>query len=203
MTRKVGLTGGIGTGKSTVAHFFSKAGIPVLDADQIARKLREPGGLASPLIQKRFGTTDREQLRTLIAQDPKAKKDLEGILHPLIHHFSQKEMDYLIQKNPAAPCIVYEAALLLEAGRGPDFEALILVTAPQTEQVKRVMKRDHCSEAQAKALIQSQSSHEQRLALAQAPGRTVPASIHLIENTGTVHELEEKVLKILDQLKQT
>src|SRR5271167_754127 len=87
-----GLTGGIASGKSSVARFLEKAGLYIIDADQLARDLSKEGGKAHPLIVKRFGTADRAKIRETVFNDPKARKDLEAILHPLIGEESRKRM---------------------------------------------------------------------------------------------------------------
>ncbi len=185
-----GLTGGIGSGKSTVAKLFATHGVPCLDADDIARKLREPGKAGHAAILKQFGTVDRSALRELISKDPSAKQTLESILHPLIKTESDLALKKLKQENPSAPFILYEAALLIEAGRIPDFDGLIMVTAPEHLRIKRIMARDQSSLDQATRLVSTQLSDEERAKFAQ----------YIIQNDGTAHELAVKVQKVLDQI---
>ena len=190
--KRIGLTGGIGTGKSTVARLFRElSGAEVLDADEIARSLRAPGGSAEPVILKRFGTLDRTRLRALISSDPKAKSDLEAILHPLIRQRSDEEMARIARENPNAPFLIYEASLLIESGRHSDFDAVIVVTAPLTERITRVMNRDGISKEAALALIHAQSSDEFRLEHAD----------YSVDNTGNLNDLRVKVSKIVDQIR--
>lgn len=198
--KRVGLTGGIGSGKSTAAKMFHQKGIPFLDADDLARKLRAPGGLAEAPILKRFGTTDRLALREILTRDARAKKDLESILHPLIHKESARLMNELEKQNPKAPFILYEATLLIEADRAADFKAIIFVTAPENERISRIIKRDQCTEDQAKSMIRAQLADEAKLALAVKAG-AVPAEIIMLENHGSPSDLEKKVVKILDHLR--
>jgi dephospho-CoA kinase len=108
--RIIGLTGGVASGKSTVARLFTDQGIPVLDADRIARKLREPGGVAHPLLLQRFGTDDPKKLREIIFRDSQAKADLEKLLHPLIIKASEEAAREELKNNPQAPFVIYEAA---------------------------------------------------------------------------------------------
>lgn len=187
-----GLTGGIGSGKTTVAQMFVDHGIPYVDADSVARHLREPGQPGFLAIQKRFGTTDRLKLRELLSQDPQAKKDLEGILHPLIQIESEKALKLASDQHPAAEFVIYEASLIIEAGRAKDFNGLIVVTAPLEERVQRVMARDQCSNQAALAMIQAQLSDEERLKHAT----------HSIQNHGKLEDLQKAVKKLLDQIKQ-
>src|SRR5690606_18150449 len=117
-----GLTGGIASGKSTVARIFAENGIGVLDADALTRELSAPGGAAHAAIEKRFGTADRSRLREMVFRDPQARKDLEGILHPLIRLESERRIrDALSErmaKGERLPLrMIYEATLLVETGR--------------------------------------------------------------------------------------
>jgi dephospho-CoA kinase len=196
--KRIAITGGIGSGKSLVVKFFHELGIPFLDADAVARHLREPGQPAHQAILNRFGTDDRQALRTILSQDPQAKKDLEGILHPLIKSESEARLAQIeIQeaaKAPAdrAPFILYEAALIIEAGRANDFDGLIVVTAPNALKIQRIQARDHTSAEAAQALVNAQITDPERLKYASWS----------IENAGSPDELRQSVRKLLDQLKQ-
>ncbi len=192
--KKIGLTGGIGTGKSTVARLFHEiAGVPVMDADAMARALRAPGGEASAPILKRFGTLDPSALRALLASDSKAKADLEGILHPLIREKTAQEFARIGRENPNAPFLVYEASLLIEAGRAQDFDAVIVVTAALPDRLARIMNRDGSSKEAALALIGAQSSDEFRLKHAD----------YHIQNLGSLEDLRLQVAKTVDQIRQS
>jgi dephospho-CoA kinase len=186
----IGLTGGIGVGKSTVAKLFLNLGIPTLDADQVARKLREPGEAGHTAILTRFGTTDRKTLRALIASDPIAKADLESILHPLIRQKSDESLKELKIQYPNAPFILYEATLLIEAGRAQDFDGILLVTAPLPDRISRIMARDLIEKDAALALIDAQSPDSFRLNHAQ----------YHIQNLGSLDDLQVQVRKVLDQI---
>jgi len=190
--RVYGLTGGIGSGKSTVAQMFLEHGIPYVDADQVARTLREPGQPAFLAIRNRFGTTDRSQLREILSRDPQAKRDLEAILHPLIRMESEKALAILNEQRPDADFLLYEASLLIEAGRARDFDGLIVVTAPLENRITRVMNRDGCGRDAALNLIQAQLSDEERL----------KSSTHSLRNEGTLEDLQQGVKNLLDQIRQ-
>ena len=186
-----GITGGIGSGKSTVTELFHSLGVSALDADQVAKQLREPGKPGFLEIEKRFGTTDRKQLRELISKDPKAKKDLENILHPLIQKESALQLQALARNHPEAPFLLYEATLFIEAGRAKDFDGLILVLAPLDLRIERIMKRDFCTKEAAFAMIQAQMSDEERLKHAQ----------FVISNEGTLQQLKNEVIRIFDEIR--
>jgi dephospho-CoA kinase len=182
--KKIGLTGGIGVGKSTVARIFSEiTGAVVLDADEIARSLRAPGGAAEAPILARFGTLDRAKLRQILSSDPAAKADLEGILHPLIREKSDLEIKRMESENPSIPFLIYEASLLIESGRAPDFDALVVVTSPLPDRLARIMSRDGITKEAALAMIGAQSSDEFRLR---------HADFH-IQNLGSLEDLRAQV----------
>ena len=187
--KRIGITGGIGSGKSTVVKIFNELGIPVVDADRVAKQMREPGQPAHTAIMKRFGTDDRAALRKILTTDPLAKQDLESILHPFIQAASELEFK-LLEESSAAPFLLYEASHLIEAGRAKDFAAVIVVTAPEPLRIARIQARDHTSEEAARAMINSQMKDEDRLKFAS----------FTIENSGTEEQLRQKVRKLLDQL---
>jgi dephospho-CoA kinase len=181
-----GLTGGIASGKTTVARMLMEAGIPVLDADQVARELTAPGGKAHAAIQEKFGTTDKAALRERIFKDPQARKDLEAILHPLIRTESEKK----IQSLPD-PVVVYEAALLVETGRYRDFDGLIVVESPPEQRKARLLQRDGNTPEDADRILAAQLSDENRAQVATA----------VIRNTGTLAELADQVRDLIVLLK--
>ena len=188
--RFFGLTGGIGTGKSSVAKEFLKQGVPCVDADQVARRIREPGKPGHAAILKRFGTDDPQKLRDLLTADTGAKKDLEAILHPLIREQSELALQEMARTHPHAPFILYEASLLIEAGRKEDFEALIVVTAPLEDRITRIMSRDKNTREAAIRMIEAQNSEDFRLKHAH----------YVVLNHGSLQDLEGEVRKVLDQI---
>lgn len=190
MSKIVGLTGGIGSGKSTVARIFQKHGIHGLDADTFARGLGQEGGAAAPLILKRFGTLDRTELRKIIVSDPGAKRDLEAILHPMIRVESQKALAKLILENQKSPFVLYEAALLVEAGRAKDFDSLIVVTANEKTRISRIMERDGCDEGSARAIVEAQMTDTERTKHAN----------YTVRNDGDLKTLEEECVKVLEAI---
>jgi dephospho-CoA kinase len=177
-----GLTGGAASGKSTVAGIFAKNGVPVIDADQLARELAGPGGRAEPLIEKRFGKLGRAELRALVFSDPAARKDLEAILHPLIGEESRKRMDALAALGHKH--VVYEASLLIEAGRAKEFDGLLVVVATPELQLQRLQTRPGITPELAQGILNAQLKDVQREAVAT----------HVFRNTGSPEELERQVL---------
>jgi len=189
--KRIGITGGIGSGKSTVVKFFNELGIPVVDADLVAKQMREPGQPAHTAILQRFGTDDRSELRKILSQDPVAKRDLENILHPYIQAASELEFK-LVEESSSAPFLLYEASLLIEAGRAKDFDSLIVVTAPENDRIARIQARDRTTPEAALGMIRSQITDEERLKFAS----------FTIDNSGSLDDLRQLVRKLLDRLKQ-
>jgi dephospho-CoA kinase len=165
----IGLTGGIGSGKSAVAHFFAELGVPIIDTDVIARTLVEPGTPTLTKIIEHFGSEflnsdhslNRAQLALKIFKDPAEKNWLEQLLHPLI----RQALASLKAKITAPYCIVV-IPLLIETLPNPDIDRILVVTAPESLQIKRTLARDQRSPGDIMAIISSQASPEQRLAAA-------------------------------------
>jgi dephospho-CoA kinase len=196
-----GLTGGIASGKSTVARLFAEAGVPVIDADQIARELRAPGGAAHDAIIQRFGTADPARLREIAFADPLARTDLEAILHPLIRKESALRIEALAEaaaqrvgqgpgKVAAIVPVIYEAALLVETGRYKDFAGLIVVSADESVRMERLMARDRSPEVLARKILASQIQDIERKAHAT----------FVIENHGSLEDLRARVFEIIPKL---
>lgn len=182
-----GLTGGIGAGKSAAASIFQELGIPVIDADQIARELTQEKGLALESVIVRFGTADRGQLRKLVFEDPRARKDLEEILHPLIRAESQRRIQALAPKHPV---VIYEAALLVETGRYRDFDGLIVIEAPEEVRKKRIVARDGITIELAQQMIRAQTSDPNRNAVAD----------QVLKNDGDLDRLRTQIRELCSLL---
>ena len=169
---RIGLTGGIGSGKSTVATLLAKRGAAVVDTDLIARQLSEPGGAAVDAIRAAFGTAvidpagalDRAHMRTIVFADPDAKRRLEAILHPLIGRETERQA-----AAANAPVIVFDVPLLVESGR---WLALVdrvwVVDCREATQIERVMSRSDWSAAAVGAVMAQQASRSARRARADA-----------------------------------
>lgn len=166
----VGLTGGIGSGKTTVANMFAAHGAALIDTDQIAHALTQPGGIAMPAIATQFGTDfiastgsmDRARMRAAVFADPAAKKRLEAILHPLI----KSECDRAAQQAQG-PYLMFVVPLLVESGNWKEHVSRVLVVdCPEQQQLLRVMDRNGLSEAEVRAIMATQATRAQRLAAA-------------------------------------
>jgi dephospho-CoA kinase len=171
---RVGLTGGIASGKSTVARIFLELGAHVLDADRIAREVVPPGSQALSRIARAFGremirpdgTLDRAALGTLVFADAGKRRVLEGILHPLILEEIDRRIDELERSDPGGLVIV-EAALILELGREAEFDTLVVVWADEEQQRRRMIQRDKLSVEEAKRRLDAQMPLSEKRGRAQ------------------------------------
>lgn len=199
MTAVYGLTGGIASGKSTVAAILKRRGAEVIDADLLARQAVAPGSVGLERIREAFGerfvlpdgTLDREALGAHVFGDEAARQRLNAILHPLIAAASAQRIAEAMA-GPRAP-IFYDAALLVETGRARDFAALIVVACDEDTQRQRLMDRDGLTAEQATARIRSQLPLSEKVAVAD----------HVLQNDGAVDALEHRVDALLDTLRQT
>lgn len=166
----VGLTGGIGSGKSTVADLFVEAGAGLVDTDAIARELTLADGLAMPALTAEFGSTilasdgalDRAAMRQLAFADPSARSRLEGILHPLIRRISAERCQAATQ-----PYVILAVPLLVEAGNCRErCDRIVVVDCPESLQIERVMARSGLSADEVKAIMAAQATRQERLAAA-------------------------------------
>lgn len=187
MSFVVGLTGGIGSGKSAAAAEFERLGATVVDTDVIAHELTQAGGKALPELERVFGAEvlgdsgamDRAKMRSRVFADPAAKKALERLLHPLIREESMRRI-----ARATGPYVIYVVPLLIES---PDYRSrvdrVLVVDAPEELQVERVRARSGLSEAEVHAIIASQVPRAARLAAAD----------DVIENRGTIDALRKQV----------
>ncbi len=169
----VGLTGGIGSGKSTVAQMLAQRGLPIVDADALSRGLTAPGGAAMPHIAQAFGQDmvaadgglHRERMRELVFAQPTERERLERIIHPLVGQAIQAALTAHAQAG--ASTIVLDIPLLAESDRWPrQLHRVLVVDCLLATQVQRVMQRSGLTEAQVLAIAQQQASRAQRLAVA-------------------------------------
>jgi dephospho-CoA kinase len=195
MTRplRIGLTGGIASGKSTVTQRFAELGVPVIDADMASRKVVEPGtpGLAQvvqrfgPRVLDAAGRLNRPALRALIFNDAPSRQALDAILHPLIR--ADMERDAAEAKGPY---MVMAIPLLVEGGDARRrVDRVLVLDADETLQIQRLQARDGSSAEQARAILASQASRAERLAAAD----------DVLSNTGTVAELRQAVDRLHEQ----
>jgi len=169
----IGLTGGIGSGKSTVADLLVERGAALVDTDRIAHELTAPGGAAIGPIRDAFGDTviapdgrmDRAAMRALAFSDPDARRRLESILHPLIRERTTQDIESAARAG--APYVIVAVPLLVESGdwRGR-YDRVLVVDCPPEVQVERVMRRNALPREQIDAIIAAQASRERRLAAA-------------------------------------
>jgi dephospho-CoA kinase len=169
----LGLTGGIGSGKSTVAQMLADAGAAVVDADAISRQLTGPGGAATAEVAQQFGASflsaqgalDRERMRELVFRDPSAKKKLEAIIHPLVGQETQRQAEAAAAAGHRT--VVFDIPLLVESGRWrPKLHRVLVVDCLVETQIQRVMARSGLSEETVRQIIQAQAPRAQRLAAA-------------------------------------
>jgi len=191
-TFKVGLTGGIGSGKTTVSEQFSKLGVPVIDADVIARELLSPGSETSKLVLKEFGddvadsqsNIDRTRLRQLVFEDTSARKKLEAILHPIVHRRIQQLADAI-----DAPYCIVVIPLLFEAGHQDLVDRILVIDTKEENQILRAATRDQSSAEEIRKIIASQMPARERTARAD----------DVIQNNNSIEELSSRVRE-LDRL---
>lgn len=190
---KVGLTGGIGAGKSTVADMFSKLGAVVIRSDELARLVIEPNTPGFQKVLSRFGnqilqengSIDRQKLAQIVFNDKNALKDLEDIIHPLV----RSKTNELIDSQTQETIVVNEVPLLLEKNMNSLFDFLVIVVSNEKNRLNRLHKRG-ISEDEAKKRILLQVSDEQRKSAAD----------FLISNDGTIDQLQADVAKVWQAL---
>ena len=159
----VGLTGGVATGKSTVAKMFKQCGAAVINADLLARQVVEPGKPAWRAIVKLFGRTvlnqdrslDRQILGSIVFHNPKKRRQLERIIHPRVAREQQRLVHRIAKRKPHA-VVIYEVPLLFEAGVDKRVDKIIVVTVDRNTQIARLSKRNGLSRAEALRRIKSQ-----------------------------------------------
>jgi dephospho-CoA kinase len=182
---RVGLTGGIASGKSTVAGELARRGALVIDADRLAREVVGPGTPELAMVAERFagtvvdGRLDRAKLAAVVFADPQARRDLEGIIHPAVRRRAAE----LEQSAPPGSVVVHVIPLLVETGQESDFDLCVVVDVDHETQLSRLLARDGMTLAEAEGRIGAQATREQRLAAADV----------VIDNNGSVTQLKEQI----------
>jgi dephospho-CoA kinase len=182
----IGVTGGIGSGKTAATNAFAKLGIDVVDADVVARQVVEPGTPALKQIATHFGkdilradgTLDRTALRQIVFKESNEKAWLEQLLHPLIAEETQRQL-----RQAKSRYVILVSPLLTETAQKQFCDRILVIDAPETTQLERTMQRDNNDAEQVRRIIAAQADRKQRLLYAD----------DVIENTGTLTQLEEQV----------
>jgi dephospho-CoA kinase len=196
MTRMIGLTGGIGSGKSTVSRFLAELGAVIIDADEVGHEVYRPDTETWRELVKTFGnrilaednTIDRKKLGTIVFSDRQELKRLNDIIHPQITRILKNRIDDYRRKG--AKVIVLDAPVLLEADAKSLVEEVWVVVSAERNLIKRAVARTGLTEEQIRSRIRSQISNEKRIAAAKV----------VIQNNGTIEDLREKVEYFWKQL---
>jgi dephospho-CoA kinase len=192
-----GLTGGVASGKSTVASRFRERGLPVIDADALARKLVEPGSEGLAAVVEAFGAgvltpdgaLDRKALAACVFGDAAQRERLNQLLHPRVRRLTRREADRLEREGEPLAC--YEAALLVENGLERELRPLVVVAAPVELQLVRLMRRDGLSESEARQRLGAQLPLERKIAVAD----------HLVDSSGTLEQTRGRADVVLEQIR--
>ena len=191
-----GLTGGFATGKSTVVARLRERGVPVLEADELAREVVLPGseGLAKVVevfgadVLDPSGALDRKRLGRRVFADPNERAKLEALTHPRIRALQKKRMAELEANGEPLAC--YEAPLLVEVGLASELRPLVVVWSDETTQIERAKRRDGLDEDAIRARLRAQTSLAEKRALAD----------YVIENTGSLERLRDETDRVLDAI---
>jgi dephospho-CoA kinase len=197
---RVGLTGGIGSGKSEVSRRLAAHGAVILDADVAAREVVAPGtpGLAQvadafgPGVLRPDGALDRDRLGAIVFADPSAREKLNAIVHPLVRDWMRAGERAAVDEANGQVIVVHDVPLLAETGRAGGFDVVIVVDVPPELQVERLASQRGMTEAQARARMAAQASREQRLAVADL----------VIDNSGSLDDLDRRVAEVWADLER-
>lgn len=192
---RIGLTGGIGSGKSTVAGMLAARGAAVIDADAISRGVTAPGGRAIEAIAQMFGphmiaadgAMNRQAMRERVFQDPEAKRQLEAIIHPLVSQITTEQTQWALERHHT--CLVFDVPLLVESGERwrRQLDRVLVVDCDAATQRQRVMARNGLAAEEIDRIISQQASRAQRLACAD----TV-----IVNQSINLHELAVQVSQV-------
>lgn len=193
----VGLTGSVASGKSTVARVWAEAGVPVVSADELARRVVEPGSPGLDEVVEAFGeevvapdgSLDRGALRKRVFRDDEARRNLEAILHPRIEALRRRWIEE--RRREGAPLVVAEIPLLFEVGLDDAFDVTVVVHAGREECLRRLVEDRGLDEDEARRMIDAQLDPEEKRRRADV----------VLENDGTVAELEERARGLLERLR--
>jgi dephospho-CoA kinase len=193
----IGLTGGIGSGKSAVSDLLGALGAGIIDTDLISHEVTAPGGTAIPIINKTFGAEfidsqgalNRSKMRALVFTDSRARQILEQITHPLIQEETAKKAFELAKSE--VPYLVFVVPLLIESGSWVNLiDHLVVVDCPEETQIQRVMHRNNMTRSEVENILNAQTSRDTRLASANT----------VIKNQGSLDDLKPEVLNLHQQI---
>ncbi len=192
--RRVGLTGGVASGKSAVTRILRELGVVVVDADVLAREVVAPGTEGLRRVVEEFGDEiltedgelDRPAMGAIVFADEGARRRLEAIVHPLVRARGAE----LEEAAPEGAIVVHDIPLLAETGQGDAFDAVVVVDVPAETQIERMVSQRGWSREEAEARIAAQAGREERLAIAT----------HVIDNTGTLDDLRDRVTEVVEAL---
>jgi dephospho-CoA kinase len=191
---RVGLTGGVGSGKSTVSAMLEELGAVIIDGDKLAREVVEPGTPGLAAVVEAFGSElltpdgdlDRPAMGAIVFADEAKRRILEGIIHPLVF----ERIVALEEQAGPDDVVVHDIPLLAESGRGSTFDAVIVVDVPDEIRIERMVRDRGWTREDAESRIAAQASREDRLAIAT----------HVIDNSGTLEELRGRVTDVYTEL---
>jgi dephospho-CoA kinase len=191
---RVGLTGGVASGKSTVAAMLRELGAVVIDADVLAREVVGPGTPGLEAVVAEFGTgvlgddggLDRPALGAIVFADPSRRAALEAIIHPRVRERAAE----LERSAPDGALVVQDIPLLVESGQAASFDAVVVVDVPEETQVARAVRDRRWTEEEARQRVAAQAPRSERLAVAT----------HVIDNAGTVEDLRQRVTEVFGEL---
>ncbi len=197
--RKLGLTGGIGAGKSTAAEYFKRCGATVLDADAISRNALKTGGACYDAVVQAFGngivqndgSIDRAMLASIVFSDESARRKLNSIVHPYVLETMESEAERLLEADPNAT-VIFDVPLLFECGLDRRMDGNIVVVAEDAVRIARIRARDGVDEAAARARIASQISQREQATRGD----------FVLDNGGTVSELHTQIDRLLSRIRE-
>ena len=196
----IGLTGGIGSGKTAVSDQLAKLGAGIVDTDLIAHLITAPKGVAIPLIEKQFGaefisadgSLNRSKMRSLVFENPEARKILEAITHPLIREETTRQAVQLVKEG--VPYLVFVVPLLIESSAWLGLiDRLVVVDCPEEMQIERVMHRSNLTRNEVERILAAQASRQERLSHADM---VIENQDSLVDLATEVQSLHQKILQI-------
>lgn len=192
----IGLTGGIASGKTLVSNYFTELGVPLIDADLLAREVVKPGSKGLSALTRYFTTTiltskgelDRAALRRIVFANPPDREFLDKTLHPLIRALADARIEEI--RKGSQPYLIYTVPLLFETNQQAHFDRIVVVDVPRSVQLTRLLSRDGSDETQANAILDAQATRDERLGIAN----------DVIDNSRSIESTRRQVLSLHEQL---